>query len=94
MLTSIAGRSVIVTGASRGIGRGIARVFAAKGARVLVVSRSAPEAEAVAAVIRAEGGQASGFAADVADPQAADAMAASTSCAPTPASSPPPGWPR
>ena len=35
MLTSIAGRSVIVTGASKGIGKGIARVFAGKGARVL-----------------------------------------------------------
>ena len=39
MLTSIAGRSVIVTGASKGIGKGIARVFAGKGARVLVVAR-------------------------------------------------------
>lgn len=75
MLTSIAGRSVIVTGASRGIGRGIARVFAAKGARVLLVSRSEAQAEAAAAAIRAEGGQASGFAADIADPAQAERMA-------------------
>ena len=33
MLNSIEGRSVIVTGASKGIGKGIARVFAAKGAQ-------------------------------------------------------------
>ena len=32
MLSSIAGKSVIVTGASMGIGKGIARVFASKGA--------------------------------------------------------------
>ena len=37
MLTSIEGKSVIVTGASKGI----ARVFASKGAKVLVVARNA-----------------------------------------------------
>jgi 3-oxoacyl-[acyl-carrier protein] reductase len=68
MLTSIAGRSVIVTGGSRGIGRGIATVFASKGAQVLVVSRDAAQADAVAASIRDAGGVASGFAADVANP--------------------------
>src|ERR1700690_2738707 len=76
MLTSIAGRSVIVTGGSRGIGRGIARVFAAKGAKVLVVSRNAAQADAAAAAIVAEGGQASGLAADVANPADAERMAA------------------
>jgi 3-oxoacyl-[acyl-carrier protein] reductase len=34
MLNSIEGHSVIVTGASKGIGKGIAKVFATKGARV------------------------------------------------------------
>jgi 3-oxoacyl-[acyl-carrier protein] reductase len=67
MLTSIAGRSVVVTGGSRGIGRGIARVFAGKGARVLLVARDSVQVEAAAAAIRAEGGQAAGVAADVAD---------------------------
>lgn len=75
MLTSIAGRSVIVTGGSRGIGRGAARVFAAKGAQVLVVGRDLAQAEATAAAIRAEGGRASGFAADVGNPDDVERMA-------------------
>jgi 3-oxoacyl-[acyl-carrier protein] reductase len=65
MLTSIAGRSVIVTGGSKGIGKGIARVFARNGAKVLVVSRNLSEAEAAAEEIQREGGTASGFSADV-----------------------------
>ncbi len=39
MLTSLAGRSVVVTGGTKGIGRGIARVFARAGAHVLVTGR-------------------------------------------------------
>jgi 3-oxoacyl-[acyl-carrier protein] reductase len=65
MLTSIAGRSVIVTGASKGIGKGIARVFASKGAKVLVVSRHQAEAEKAVEEIKRAGGSASAFAGDV-----------------------------
>jgi len=65
MLTSIAGRSVIVTGGSKGIGKGIARVFAKSGAKVVVVSRNLAEAEAAAEQLRADGGTAMGFAADI-----------------------------
>ena len=68
MLTSIAGRSVIVTGASRGIGKGIARVFCRNGGKVLVVSRNLAEAEACAEELRHAGGTASGYAADVTKP--------------------------
>ena len=73
MLTSISGRSVIVTGASKGIGKGIARVFANQGAKVLVVARTGSDAEACAAEI---GNGASAFASDVADWESAQAMAA------------------
>ncbi len=65
MLTSIAGRSVIVTGASKGIGKGIARVFAGKGARVVIAARDGAMAEAAAAEIRGGGGAAIAVAADV-----------------------------
>ena len=39
MLTSIKGKSVIVTGGSKGIGRGIALVCAAQGANVTLIAR-------------------------------------------------------
>jgi len=65
MFASLKGRSVIVTGASKGIGRGIALRFGLAGCRVLVVSRKLNEAEAVVAEIAAAGGAAKGLAADV-----------------------------
>jgi 3-oxoacyl-[acyl-carrier protein] reductase len=65
MLTSIAGRSVVVTGASKGIGKGIARVFAKSGGKVMIVSRHLDEAEATAEEFRKTGATAKGFAADV-----------------------------
>ena len=73
MLQSIAGRCVVVTGAGKGIGKGIARIFARHGARVLVVSRTLTEARAAAQEI---GGETQAFAADVSDWSACQAMAA------------------
>jgi 3-oxoacyl-[acyl-carrier protein] reductase len=48
VFTSIAGRSVVVTGGSRGIGKGIGAVFARNGARVLITGRDAAAAKAAA----------------------------------------------
>jgi 3-oxoacyl-[acyl-carrier protein] reductase len=48
VFTSIAGRSVVVTGGTRGIGKGIASVFARSGARVLITGRDARTATAAA----------------------------------------------
>jgi 3-oxoacyl-[acyl-carrier protein] reductase len=76
MFSPLTGRSVIVTGASKGIGRGIALRFGAAGCQVLVVSRTLHAAEAVAAEIVAGGGTARGFAADVAQAADMQAMAA------------------
>ena len=76
MLTSIAGRSVVVTGASKGIGKGIARVFAAKGAHVLIAARDLADAEATAAEMRATGGSVTAVAADVSRSEDNQRMAA------------------
>jgi NAD(P)-dependent dehydrogenase (short-subunit alcohol dehydrogenase family) len=65
------GKVVLVTGASRGIGRAIALAFGGQGATVLVNSRARERAvEAVEAII-AEGGSAETAVADVGDPSAA-----------------------
>ncbi len=65
MAITLDGKAAIVTGAGRGIGKGIAAVFAREGARVLVVNRSAEAGQASAAEIVAAGGEASFLQADV-----------------------------
>ena len=65
MFTSIAGRAVVVTGGSRGIGKGIARVFAGAGGRVLIVGRDADAAKSAAAELSAGGAEVSHVLADV-----------------------------
>ncbi len=54
MFTSIAGRAVVVTGGTRGIGKGIASVFARNGAKVLITGRDAEAARAAAEELHAQ----------------------------------------
>src|SRR5580698_4560975 len=75
MFNSLQGRTVIVTGAGKGIGRGIARRFGAEGCNVLPVSRTLSDAERVAAEIVTAGGSAKAFSADVRRPTDMEAMA-------------------
>jgi NAD(P)-dependent dehydrogenase (short-subunit alcohol dehydrogenase family) len=55
-LFSLDGRTAIITGSSRGIGRAIAEQFAAHGANVVISSRKGPACEEVADAINAQGG--------------------------------------
>jgi 3-oxoacyl-[acyl-carrier protein] reductase len=67
MLTSIKNRSVIVTGGSKGIGKGIATVFAAQGAQVMIAARGEADGEAAAEAMRSAGGRVEFCACDVSD---------------------------
>ena len=62
------GHRAIVTGSSGGIGEAISRKLAAEGAAVIVHGRRARAVNAVTQAISADGGQAEGLTADLADP--------------------------
>jgi gluconate 5-dehydrogenase len=66
----LAGRRVLVTGASRGIGRALAEASARAGADVALFATSLERLEPVAAELAAHGGRVSCHAADAADPAA------------------------
>jgi NADP-dependent 3-hydroxy acid dehydrogenase YdfG len=67
MAGHLAGRVALVTGASSGIGAGLAGMLAEEGARVLLAARRGDELEQVAAGIRQAGGEAVPVVADLAD---------------------------
>ena len=68
--------TVVVTGASGGVGRATARAFAARGARVALLARGTTGLAAAADEVRAAGGTPLALPTDVADPaQVADAAA-------------------
>ena len=78
MLTSIKGKNVIVTGGSKGIGRGIASVFAKQGANVMIAARGAEAAEAASKAMNDEGGSTKWVSCDVSDWDSVQAMVVAT----------------
>ena len=73
---TLKGKTALVTGASRGIGRATALALAGAGARVVIhYGKSASDAESVVASIRAQGGRADSIAADLATPNGAVVLA-------------------
>jgi citronellol/citronellal dehydrogenase len=86
------GKVVVVTGASRGIGADIARIFAAEGGRVVCAARTLREGdhafagalETTVADIRASGGEAHAVAANIAEPAECEKLiqSARTLCGP------------
>ncbi len=73
-LIDFSDKTALITGSSRGIGEATARLLASRGAHVIVSSRKAEDVESVAADIRAVGGQATGIACHVGDPDAVEAL--------------------
>jgi len=76
MFTSISGRSVLVTGGTKGIGKGLAAGFAAEGAKVVITGRNAELGGQAAADLTAAGGTVSYVAGDVSDPASCAAAVA------------------
>lgn len=71
-MSQLANQIAVVTGAGRGIGRAIALKFAAEGADIVCVSRTAENSEKVASEVRALGRKAWAVALDVADAKAVE----------------------
>ncbi len=72
-MPALTGKVVLITGASSGIGAAAAQLFAREGCRVVLAARRVDRLEQLAAMIRAEGGQALPVSMDVSQPAQIDA---------------------
>lgn len=68
MFTSLQGRSAVVTGGSKGIGRGIAETFARVGVNVVITGRNQSDLDTAVSELADAPGTVTGIAADVASP--------------------------
>lgn len=75
-MTALTDKVAIITGASSGIGRAAALLFAAEGARLVVTARRQSELDALTAEIKAAGGEALAIAGDIRDEALAQALVA------------------
>jgi 3-oxoacyl-[acyl-carrier protein] reductase len=76
IMATLQGKTALVTGASRGIGRATASALADAGAQVLVhYGRSAQDAESLVAAIRSKGGHGDALRADLGTPEGATLLA-------------------
>jgi 3-oxoacyl-[acyl-carrier protein] reductase len=78
VFTPVAGRTVLVTGATKGIGKGIAAIFLNAGARVVIVGRDRDVGAQAVADLGASGGDVAYVCADVSIAADADRMVAET----------------
>ncbi len=76
MDTQMKGKKVLVTGATQGIGKGIAEAFIKEGAKVIINSKTPAKVEATAAELREKysGAQVTGIAADLGKAEEADRL--------------------
>jgi NAD(P)-dependent dehydrogenase (short-subunit alcohol dehydrogenase family) len=75
-MNALRGKIVLITGASRGLGRSVALAFAREGARLALAARTAPQLEDVAKEARSLGAEALPVPTDVADPSQVEACVA------------------
>jgi NAD(P)-dependent dehydrogenase (short-subunit alcohol dehydrogenase family) len=70
----LAGRTALITGGGRGIGRAVALALAGAGARVLLTGRTEATLEEAVLAVETAGGEALAFPADVSDPEQVEAL--------------------